>query len=37
MSPVVLALLIFLGVLLTFLAVVATWLDLGARRDKNQS
>jgi hypothetical protein len=36
MSPVVLALLIFLG-FLAFLAVVATWLDLGARRDENQS
>lgn len=37
MNPVVLALLIFLGVLTAFLWAVAVWLDLGARRDENQS
>lgn len=37
MSPVVLAVLIFLVVLLVVIAVVATWLDLGARRDENRS
>jgi hypothetical protein len=37
MNPAALALLIFLIVLTALLWAVATWLDLGARRDENQS